>query len=60
VDITGGGDHGQHLNIIGSTPLGAPGAINTNVVASVSGATGASSATTSQEHAGAISATVRS
>jgi hypothetical protein len=43
VDITGGVATltGSTLNIIGSTPLGALGAINTNVVASVSGATGA-------------------
>ena len=43
VDITGGVATltGSTLNIIGSTPLGALGSINTNVVASVSGATGA-------------------
>jgi hypothetical protein len=42
VDITGGAATltGGTLNIIGTTPLGALGAINTNVVASVSGATG--------------------
>src|SRR5258705_5979777 len=43
VDITGGVATltGSTLNIIGSTPLGALGSIETNVVATVTGATGA-------------------
>ena len=43
MDITGGVATltGSTLNIIGATPLGALGSITTDVVASVSGATGA-------------------